>query len=60
MTADDQVPGRWSDYCPAHAELCERFDRDFGPFPGCAACPKPADFDLKTQPHLLAAAEAEK
>lgn len=46
-------------YCPDHAAACKQWGRDFGPFPGCAACPKPDDFDITTQPHLLAAAEAE-
>lgn len=53
MTTDDGQP----DYCRAHAEACEQRGLDFGPFPGCPDCPKPPGFDLKTQPHLLAAAQ---
>jgi hypothetical protein len=47
-TGDQQA-----DYCAAHTQACEQWGRDFGPFLGCAACPKPAGFDPKTQPHLL-------
>lgn len=56
---DMAADGRRAGYCPAHAEACEKWGRDFGPFPGCPNCPRPALFDLKTQPHLLAAAGGE-
>lgn len=49
--------GAWAAYCPAHADLCRRYDRDFGPFPGCPGCPRAESFDIKTQPHLAAAQE---
>jgi len=42
-----------SDYCPVHVNICEKYGRDFGPFPGCADCEKPDGFDLRTQFHLF-------
>lgn len=48
MTADNQDSG----YCPAHADLVQRYSRDFGPFPGCKDCIQPPGFDPKTQYHL--------
>ena len=33
-----ETAARWAAYCSAHAAACEKYDRDFGPFPGCQDC----------------------
>lgn len=54
-TAENPYPG----YCAAHAAAAAKYGWPFVPFrfPGCADCAKPDDFDVKTQPHLSAAAK---